>query len=111
MERLPFDPAKMIQPSRMEGSPEPTTKGESVLTITQLAGKIDDALSRVPSPLRVIGEVSGFRDRTHWYFDLKDADAVVNGVMFRTAASRAGVRSAPKRATTSASLGHTPATR
>lgn len=90
MERLPFDPAKMIQPSRMEGSAAPTTKGESVLTITQLAGKIDDVLSRVPSPLRVIGEVSGFRDRTHWYFDLKDAHAVVNCVMFASATRKAG---------------------
>jgi exodeoxyribonuclease VII large subunit len=40
--------------------------------------------------VRVLGEVSGFRDRTHWYFDLKDAEAVVSCVMFQSAARRAG---------------------
>jgi len=77
-----------------DGSPKPPV-GRSgpapVLTITQLAAKIDDALrTGIPGSVRVVGQVSGFRDRTHWYFDLKDAGAVVNGVMFRSAAARAG---------------------
>lgn len=38
--------------------------------------------------MRVIGEVSGFRDRTHWYFDLKDEGAVVNCVLFANIARK-----------------------
>lgn len=54
-----------------------------------LASEIDGALRNgVAGPVRVVGEVSGFRDRTHWYFDLKDAGAVVNCVMFASAARR-----------------------
>lgn len=61
------------------------------LTVSQLASRIDGALrSGIAAPVRVLGEVSGFRDRTHWYFDLKDADAVVSCVMFQSAARRAG---------------------
>jgi exodeoxyribonuclease VII large subunit len=60
------------------------------MSVSQLAEQIDQALRRgVPGPARVIGEVSGFRDRTHWYFDLKDESAVVNCVMFASAARRA----------------------
>lgn len=60
------------------------------MSVSQLAEQIDQALRRgVPGPARVIGEVSGFRDRTHWYFDLKDEGAVVNCVMFASAARRA----------------------
>jgi exodeoxyribonuclease VII large subunit len=86
MGRLPFDPSKMAQAARSE----PTTTRDGVLSVTQLAGKIEEALARIASPLRVIGEVSGFRDRTHWYFDLKDAQSVVNGVMFASAARKVG---------------------
>lgn len=63
-----------------------------VLTVSQLAGRIDVALRAALEPgLRVIGEVSGFRDRTHWYFDLKDADSVVSCVMFQGAARKSGL--------------------
>jgi exodeoxyribonuclease VII large subunit len=77
-----------------DGAPKPPV-GRSgpapVLTITQLAARIDDALrTGIPGTVKVVGQVSGFRDRTHWYFDLKDAGAVVNAVMFRSAAARAG---------------------
>jgi exodeoxyribonuclease VII large subunit len=59
------------------------------LTISQLATRIDTAIKRgVPETCRVIGEVSGFRERTHWYFDLKDADAVVNCAVFANTARK-----------------------
>ncbi len=61
------------------------------LTVSQLSRLIDETLKdRLPSPLRVIGEISGFRDRTHWYFDLKDADAVLSCVAFANVARGAG---------------------
>ena len=76
MSRLPFEPPKSEQ---------------GVISVTQLAARIEGALkSGIPLPVRFVGEVTGFRDRTHWYFDLKDANAVVSCVMFQNAARRAG---------------------
>src|SRR5262245_1831709 len=83
MERLPFDPSKMAaakQPAQ-----------ERVLTVSELAARIDVSLKTgLPEAVRFAGEVSGFRERTHWYFDLKDAAAVVSCVMFASVARRAG---------------------
>jgi exodeoxyribonuclease VII large subunit len=82
MSRLPF-PAP-------DQSPKPAN-GEPVITVSQLAAKIDTALrTGLSAPVRFVGEVSGFRERTHWYFDLKDANAVVSCVMFQSAARRVG---------------------
>ncbi len=86
MGRLPFNP------SRMQGPPAPPpSHAPSRLTVSQLAALIDRALrDGVPPGLKVVGEVGQFRERTHWYFDLKDADAVVSCVMWASAARRAG---------------------
>ncbi len=89
--RLPFDPSRVRGPSAKAGEPAPDA--DAPLTVSQLASSIDAALrSGLPSKVRVRGEVSGFRDRTHWYFDLKDGSAVVSAVMFASAARRAPVR-------------------
>lgn len=90
VERLPFDPSKMSGAPAKPAAVKPAA-GDGTLTVTQLAGAIDSALkSGVPARVRVIGEVSGFRDRTHWYFDLKDANAVVSCVVFQFAARKVG---------------------
>src|SRR4051812_42846180 len=81
MSRLPFPPS----------NPSPKPSQEPVITVSQLAARIDGALKvGITLPVRFVGEVSGFRDRTHWYFDLKDANAVVSCVMFQSAARRVG---------------------
>lgn len=86
MSRLPFDPGKMAAARRQADEP---------LTVSNLAAMIDSALRQgVKTPVRVLGEVSGFRDRTHWYFDLKDANSVVNCTMFASSARRAGFQPA-----------------
>lgn len=89
----------MPQASGAPGAPgsagsDPAASGNepAIMSVSVLAGLIAGALERVERPLRVIGEVSGFRERTHWYFDLKDGDAVVNCVMFASAARKAGFR-------------------
>ncbi len=65
--------------------------GERPLTVSQLASVIDRSLRvGVPKPVRVSGEISGFRDRTHWWFDLKDENAVISCVMFQSGARKAG---------------------
>ncbi len=67
----------------------PAPVGDTPWTVSHLAGEIDGALRRgIAGAVRVVGEVSGFRDRTHWYFDLKDEGAVVNCVMFASAARK-----------------------
>ena len=40
----------------------------------------------------MIGQVSGFRDRTHWYFNLADEGAVIGAVVFASVARRSKVR-------------------
>lgn len=63
------------------------------IAVSDLAARIQGVLARgFPRHVLVVGEVSGFRDRTHWYFDLKDASAVVSCVMFASHARRAGFR-------------------
>ncbi len=95
--RLPFDPSKMAAAKTVPGpSSAPPAQAapaqnlsDQPITISQLAARIDTALKRgIPEPLRVIGEVSGFRERTHWYFDLKDADAVINCAVFANVARK-----------------------
>ncbi len=61
------------------------------MRVSHLATLIDSALrAGVARPVRVRGEVGQFTDRTHWYFSLKDAEAVVSCVMFAAAARKAG---------------------
>ncbi|MDX2148001.1 MAG: exodeoxyribonuclease VII large subunit [Planctomycetota bacterium] len=67
-----------------------------LLTVSQVAAKVDVALrDGLPAQLRVVGEVSGVRERTHWYFDLKDENAVVSCVLFAFAARKLGFTPAP----------------
>lgn len=94
MQRPLFDPARMAGARAPEGpAPAPVASpgGGPAMRVSELAGLIDRALRNgLPARVRVVGEVSGFRERTHWYFDLKDESAVVNCVMFASAARRAG---------------------
>jgi exodeoxyribonuclease VII large subunit len=86
--RLPFDPAKMAA-----ARSAPPGTDSAPLTVAQVAERIDAALrTGLPTRIRVVGEVSNFTDRTHWYFDLKDPTAVVNCVMFAAAARKSGLR-------------------
>ncbi|MCA9282039.1 MAG: exodeoxyribonuclease VII large subunit [Phycisphaeraceae bacterium] len=83
--RLPFDPG------RMKASADAPTAGDGLLRVGDLCRLIGAALRKgLPAKVRVVGEVSGFRDRTHWYFDLKDEDAVISCVMFAQSARKAG---------------------
>lgn len=63
------------------------------MSVSALATRIDLCLKQgFTGPVRVVGEVSGFRERTHWYFDLKDESAVINCVLFASRAARSSVR-------------------
>lgn len=83
-ERLPFDPARTARARK-------PARGDEPIPVADLATRIEHAVSvGVPGPLRVVGEVSGFRERTHWYFDLKDEQAAVGCVVFASSARRLG---------------------
>lgn len=111
MSRLPFDPGKMASPRPLPGgalfsgqgevvAPRATSAaqgaeqaqvsaaaaGDAPITVAQLAAMIDATLrDHLPQNVRVIGEISNFTLRTHWYFSLKEAQVnggVINCVMF-----------------------------
>lgn len=66
-----------------------TPSKDAPLTVSQVAGRIESTIrSTLREPMRVIGQVSGFRERTHWYFDLKDAESVLGCVMWQSSARR-----------------------
>ncbi len=96
MARLPFDPgrargAEQAESVRSEGG----GAGGDVFSPSQMAERIKDVLaSGFGGAMRVRGEVSNLRDRNHWYFDLKDADAVVACVAWASKAKSfpAGVK-------------------
>lgn len=92
MGRLPFDPAKMSAANPPNpAAPKPLQAATGTLRVAQVAALLESALrDHVPRGLRVVGEISNFTERTHWYFNLKDADAVVSCVMFQFAARKAG---------------------
>lgn len=88
MTRPLFDPEKMAGPPK-----PPPPRDDSPLTVTAAAALISGVLEKnLPTRLRIVGEVSGLNDRTHWYFRLKDEGAVIDCVMFNAAARRVGFK-------------------
>ncbi len=84
MSRLPFNARR----ARGEGDP-PKRPDDRPMPVSALAGLIDQALrDGLPARVSVEGEISGFRERTHWYFDLKDEQAVVSCVVFASTAAK-----------------------
>ncbi|MEQ8318450.1 MAG: exodeoxyribonuclease VII large subunit [Phycisphaerales bacterium] len=83
MSRPLFDPSKMAAKPRTPEAPATPKPANAPMRVRELAALVDGAIRRgVASPLRVVGEVSGLRERTHLYFDLKDGEAVVSCVLF-----------------------------
>lgn len=80
MSRSLFDPAKAVG-----SAPVALPSDSQQLTVTQAVNLIKDTLeTKLPAPLRIVGEVSNFRNNNHWYFSLKDADAVLHCVAWAT---------------------------
>lgn len=86
MGRLPFDPDRMRRP-RTPREPD------APISISALADLIERAVAGAfPERLTVRGEVSGTRERTHWYFNLKDEHAVIGAVCFASSARKSEVQ-------------------
>ncbi|MDA1007762.1 MAG: exodeoxyribonuclease VII large subunit [Planctomycetota bacterium] len=59
-------------------------EGDLPLRVVELARRISQSVSKgFPDSLSVIGEVSNFTDRGHWYFSLKDAESVIPCIIWR----------------------------
>ena len=87
---LPFDSDFESKPTRASAQ-----RGHRVtstpMTVSQAAELIRGVLAdRLPSKLRIVGEVSNFSGRQHWFFSLKDQEAVLACVCFASAARRVG---------------------
>jgi exodeoxyribonuclease VII large subunit len=81
---LPFDP------DRARG-PEVRSDARDHMTVSEVADLIRSTLeNHLPSPLRVIGQVSNLSTRKHWYFSLKDEQAVVSCVAWVSASRTFG---------------------
>ncbi len=78
------------------GTPGPSDGGDSPpgapLAVSQVAQQVRSVLAGgLPSKLRVVGQVSNFSGRQHWFFSLKDESATLACVCFASSARRVGV--------------------
>ena len=81
---LPFDPDQARGPEVRSDTPDH-------MTVSEVAALIRCTLeNHMPSPLRVIGQVSNLSTRKHWYFSLKDEQSVVSCVAWASAAGKFG---------------------
>ena len=78
-----------VEPSAEPAPPE-TPSARRVLSVSELAARVRTAVERACGDVWVEGEVSNCRrwKSGHIYFTLKDADAQVSGVIFRSTAAR-----------------------
>ena len=104
MPRLPFDPSKVAKqpPPRPARRERARTGGAAaardVLSVSQLSLLIKRTLAdHTPTPIKVVGEVSNFAEKGHWFLSLKDEENVINCVMWRSAAAKVGFE--PQRGT------------
>lgn len=60
-------------------------KENQILTVSELTKEIRSTLEESFDQVSVIGEISNFKSHIsgHWYFSLKDADAVINCTMWK----------------------------
>lgn len=63
------------------------------MPVGSLLKQIKSAVNaHLPGKVRVVGEISNLSDRNHWFFSLKDGEAVIRCVMFASAARAVGFK-------------------
>ncbi|MEX0744918.1 MAG: exodeoxyribonuclease VII large subunit [Phycisphaeraceae bacterium] len=92
MSRLPFNPRNARggdSPPPPASTGAPGAPADRAISVSQLAGLIKTALTdHLPDKVRVVGEVSNFSNRNHWFFSLKDEQATLRCVCFASSARR-----------------------
>ncbi|MGB0768854.1 MAG: exodeoxyribonuclease VII large subunit [Phycisphaeraceae bacterium] len=69
------------------GAPPRADRAPAAMPVAKLLGAIKSAINEgLPGKVRAIGEISNLSDRNHWFFSLKDGEAVIRCVMFASAA-------------------------
>jgi exodeoxyribonuclease VII large subunit len=93
MSRLPFND---VPPSEDDGRGIPPSSrrraaSDKPMTVTDLAKRIKAVVQGgFPGKVRVVGEISNFSDRSHWFFSMKDEGANIRCVCFASSAKRVG---------------------
>ena len=88
--RLPFDPDQAVGPADASPTTRPEDRPEA-LSVGELAEHIRVALERgIEAPVRVVGEISNLKTPGHWYFSMKDDDAVISCVAWASSTRRFG---------------------
>jgi exodeoxyribonuclease VII large subunit len=91
MSLLPFEPKPPAREPRSTAAAP--SQPEPPLTVSQLAACIKSVVTRgFTQRVRVVGQISNFSNRTHWFFSLKDDAATLRCVCFASAAGRVRFR-------------------
>lgn len=93
MSRLPFN--EPLLPDDHDDAPVTRRRaaGETPMTVTDLAKRIKAVVQGgFPGKVRVVGEISNFCDRSHWFFSMKDQGANIRCVCFASSARRVGFK-------------------
>ncbi len=80
-----FDPSRMAHQPRGPASPPSDTPVTVSALAALIARVIDDGL---PARVRVVGEVGNFRRAAHWYFTLRDEQAVIGAAVWGSRARK-----------------------
>ena len=88
MSRLPFDPGQVAG-----GGDKPAKHATQPMTVNEAASLIRGALAQAaPAKIAVVGEVSNFSARSHWFFSIKDEQATLRCVCFASVARKVAGR-------------------
>ncbi|MBX2853119.1 MAG: exodeoxyribonuclease VII large subunit, partial [Phycisphaeraceae bacterium] len=75
------------------GAKKGDSKAGRPMSVGSLLSQIKSAVNtQLPGKVRVVGELSNLSDRNHWFFSLKDGEAVIRCVMFASAARAVGFK-------------------
>ncbi len=78
---------KSVTKAKSETTAKRAPSGEPALRVSQIADRIGKVLlDHLPRKVRVVGEMSNLSQRNHWYFSLKDDQAVLNCVAWASKA-------------------------
>jgi exodeoxyribonuclease VII large subunit len=88
-----FDPAPAAAPRADPAPRADAPPAADAITVTEASALIRRAIESA-GRLRIVGEVSNFSNRQHWYFTLKDGECQLDCVMWASSTASAACRPA-----------------